>query len=100
MQVVLLLVALVATEAYKANWEQALKDTVKSCVEADCAKIAPANNGKVVHLSGDSTATEVLRDEDFGVAEKAVAIKRKTLKYQWKETSSEGSSTTYDYECD
>jgi hypothetical protein len=78
-------------------------------VEADAARIDPARNGKLVHLSGALAAPAPARDPVFGPVDgSAIRLERRIEMYQWKETSSSatqksvgGSSTTtttYQYE--
>ena len=48
--------------------------------------VDPANEGRLVHLSGHADTGERLRDGDFGVSATAIQLARTTEMYQWKET--------------
>jgi hypothetical protein len=70
--------------------------------------VDPANDGKLVHLSGEATTDETLSDPDFGISMKAISLKRIVEMYQWKENQKketrknlgggEETTTTYTYE--
>lgn len=74
-------------------------------ISADSADAA--NNGKLVHLSGDARTEQVLRDTEFGVSANAIQLRRGVQMYQWVEHSetktekqmggSEKKTTTYTY---
>lgn len=93
----------VLIEKFAADETQALQDAKGACRAVDAAAVDPANDGKVVYLSGLATAKDALRDDSFGItAPNALALKRKTLKSQWKEeeSSSNRSCRSYSYDCD
>jgi hypothetical protein len=50
-------------------------------------RVDPANQGKLVHLTGRAVSDETLRDPDFGVASQAIKLRRVAEMYQWKEES-------------
>jgi Transmembrane protein 43 len=76
-------------------------------VDADSAKVDPANEGKLVHVTGDLATKAPLSDPDFGVSAQAARLVRTVETYQWKEESktetrknlggSEDKVTTYTY---
>lgn len=82
-----------------------LKEGAASVVAADPAKVDPAHEKKLVHLSGEVTCKEVLRDPLFGVSATAIRLTRVVEMYQWKEEKSSetrkklggGSETVTDY---
>ncbi len=87
---------------------RALAEGAGIVVSADAAKADPANEGKLIHISGAVTPTGAVADPQFGVkAEGAVRLARVIEMYQWKEisrqterTNADGSktkSTVYDY---
>lgn len=69
--------------------------------------IDPANQGRLVHVSGTVTTDETLTDPDFGVMATGVALVRRAEMYQWKESQKsetrtklgggEETVTTYSY---
>ncbi|MGI6638884.1 MAG: TMEM43 family protein [Desulfobulbus sp.] len=70
--------------------------------------VDPAFNGKLVHVSGRATTTDVVADPLFTVQANAISVERKVQYYQWTENSksetrqklggSEETVTTYSYE--
>ena len=73
----------------------------------DISKIDPANEGKLVHMCGDATTQDVLKDAEFGISHNGMMLRRKVQYYQWVEKSheetkknfggSETTVTTYTY---
>lgn len=51
--------------------------------------VDPANEGRLVHLTGQAETTETLRDPDFGISASAIRLVRTTQMYQWQERESE-----------
>lgn len=49
-------------------------------------RVDPANEGKLVHISGEATTEEVLSDEQFGIRIRALRLKRVVDMYQWAES--------------
>jgi hypothetical protein len=47
----------------------------------------PANDGRLVHMTGNATTADVLRDDAFGVTAPAIALERRVEMYQWREKS-------------
>jgi hypothetical protein len=47
--------------------------------------VDPANEGRLVHLTGRADTAETLRDPDFGVSASAIKLVRTTEMYQWQE---------------
>ena len=76
-------------------------------VDADAARVDAANDGKLVHVSGDLKTTAPLSDSELGMSTKAARLVRTVEMYQWKEEShaeprknfggSEEHVTTYKY---
>lgn len=74
-------------------------------VEADT--VDPANEGALVHMTGEAQTKERLQDSTFGVDVAALRLERKVEMYQWKETKStktrkraggrKETTTTYSY---
>ncbi|HNW92207.1 MAG TPA: hypothetical protein PKM88_04770, partial [bacterium] len=57
-------------------------------VEAEANTVNPANEGKLVHVTGTAATTENLVDPQFGVSVNALKLERTVEMYQWKESSS------------
>ncbi|MDO4220616.1 MAG: TMEM43 family protein [Akkermansia sp.] len=74
----------------------------------DISRIDPANEGKLVHMCGDATTQDVLKDAEFGISHNGMMLRRMVQYYQWVEKShketkknfggSETTVTTYTYE--
>lgn len=69
-----------------------LDEGKKAVVHVASDKVDPANEGKLVHLSGSVTTDDVLTDPEFKVSINAIKLNRQVLMYQWKESSQ--NSTT------
>lgn len=59
-----------------------------SVVEADVGTIDPAQEGALIHLIGEATTDEVLKDDEYGVSATAFELSRKVEMYQWVENKS------------
>ena len=70
-------------------------------------KVDATKDGKLVHLSGMATTTDMVTDPVLGISENAIRIIRKVQMYQWEEQSSsktrdkvgggQETTTTYNY---
>lgn len=86
---------------------RALNEGLAQVVSVDATKVDAANEGKLVHLSGNITTTENLEDKEFGVNVNALRLKRTVEMYQWTEDKDtqkkkkvgggEETTTTYNY---
>jgi hypothetical protein len=67
-------------------------------------KLDPANEGKLIHFSGDAHSDETLTDAEFGVSAAGLRLRRKVEMYQWEERSESrqntggSKTTTYTYD--
>ena len=87
---------------------QALRQGSAAVVSVAADKILPANEGKLVHVSGMQTTEDTLTDTVFGITIKGIRLEREVEMYQWKERSSTKSekklgggvkkTTVYTYE--
>ncbi len=57
-------------------------------VAASSEQVDPADEGKLVHLSGLAESDEILHDPVFRISTKALKLQRKVEMYQWKESTS------------
>ncbi len=87
---------------------RALSEGASQVVSIDGGAVDPANDGKLVHLSGAVKSDQVPKDSQFGVvADGAVGLSRHVEMYQWVEKSEsqtkktlgggEETTTTYSY---
>jgi hypothetical protein len=84
-----------------------LKEGAGNVVTIDSATVDPANEGKLVHLTGKATTDETLTDSQFGISANAIKLNRNVEIYQWKENKktktkkktggSTQKTTTYNY---
>lgn len=87
---------------------KALDEGASKTVSADCAALDKANEGKLVHVTGQAATSDVLTDPLFGVSATAIALSRSVEMYQWRENKeetteknlggSETKKTTYTYD--
>ena len=66
---------------------RALTEGAGVVVSVAAGQVGPANEGKLVHLSGQADTFDILRDDAFGVAERAIHLERTAEMYQWREHS-------------
>ncbi|MEI7729167.1 MAG: TMEM43 family protein [Verrucomicrobiota bacterium] len=85
-------IALFWNEGRAVRTASALGEAQKLAVSVAADPVNPANEGKVVHLTGQVVTDQTLADPEFGVMAKALKLKRNTEMYQWVESSSETSS--------
>ncbi len=86
---------LVWNEGRAIQTYRALSEGASQVVSVDGSTIDPANEGKLVHISGTVKSDQVPRDSQFGViADGAVGLSRKVEMYQWVEMSESQSKKT------
>jgi len=76
-------------------------------VSVSSERVESANEGKLVHMTGEATTDEQLADTMFGIEVNAIKLSRAVEMYQWEEDEStqkkkklgggETTETTYDY---
>jgi hypothetical protein len=94
-------------EGRAVQTQRSLTEGASLVVSVDPARVDPANDGKLVHLSGDLKPGAPLTDPDFTVSATALRLVRTVEMYQWKEETktetrknvggSEETITTYEY---
>lgn len=87
---------------------KALNEGAKAVVDVDSNVVDSANEGKLVHLTGDAVSSDVLVDPFFNVSTQSIKLVRRVEMFQWQEdvethterTSGGGTTTTktYSYE--
>jgi hypothetical protein len=109
--IVLFLVAfplLFWNEGRAVKTHKSLKQGSSEVISVATDKVDPANEGKLVHLTGLADVSDDLTDETFGISAKALRLRRDVDMYQWKETKTtdekkklgggKETTTTYSYE--
>lgn len=87
---------------------RALDQGARQVVEASATTVDPANNSKLVHLSGTMTTRNPAKDPEFGIGgDDLLRLKRTVEMFQWTEQKtshtqknlggSETTETTYSY---
>ena len=94
-------------EGRAVQTQRSLTEGASLVVPVDPARVDAANDGKLVHLSGDLKPGAPLTDPDFTVSATALRLLRTVEMYQWKEETktetrknvggSEETVTTYEY---
>jgi len=65
---------------------RSLKEGASAVVPVQTDAVLPANEGKLIHLSGEVRTSEAIRDPLFGLSIEALRLKRLVEMYQWKES--------------
>jgi transmembrane protein TMEM43 len=95
-------------EGRAVRTEKSLHEGQGAVITVPADRVNPANNQKLVHMTGKATTNETLTDPDFLIAANAIKLRRRVEMYQWQEKKSSetrkklggGSETvtTYSYE--
>ena len=97
------LVLLWKNERKVVYFTKTMDEGSKAVKSVDADDVDDANELELIHISGTTTNTTDLVDEDFGiVAHDSYRLKRKVEMYQWREIveagDSDGGSKKYKYE--
>lgn len=94
-------------EGRAVRTHKGLQEGGASVVSVESNAIDPANNGKLIHVTGRIVTSDSLTDEQFGVKVNALKLKRKVEMFQWVEQQQktrrkkvgggEETVTTYNY---
>jgi len=87
---------------------KALQEGAAKVISVSADSINPANDGKLIHVSGKGFSSAQLKDNFFNIQMSALGLKRNVEMYQWQEKSqsttekkvggSTEKTTTYSYE--
>jgi len=101
------IVLLFWNEGRAVQTARSLAEGGKVVIDAAPEVVDSANDGKLIHVSGNAAATAPLRDPDFDIATVALRLVRVAEMYQWQENKreetrknlggSEETVTTYTY---
>lgn len=104
------IVLLFWNEGRAVKTEQSLKEGASAVVPVSAETKDPANEGKLIHFTGEARTPSVLTDVDFGVGGSALKLRRIVEVYQWEENSKKDTkeklgggtetTTTYTYNQD
>jgi hypothetical protein len=94
-------------EGRAVQTERSLTEGAGAVVDIDPARVDPANDGNLVHVSGGMKPGGAVVDREFGVSANGLRLVRTVEMYQWKEEQksetrknfggSEETVTTYSY---
>lgn len=87
LMVVAAFVVLFWNEGRAVQTAKSLKEGAGAVVSVQAQTVDPANNGKLVHVSGTATTKETLRDGEFMVSAQGLRLRRVVQMYQWQERS-------------
>jgi hypothetical protein len=95
-------------EGRAVQTSRSLKEGANAVISVPADKVDPANEGRLVHVSGPVTTEATLTDEQFGVSANALKLIRHVEVYQWVEDKKSEERkklgggtetvTTYNYE--
>jgi len=80
-------------EGRAVQTEKALAEGAGLVVSVANAPVDPANEGKLVHVTGTIVSQQTLSDPDFGIETSGVRLVRKVEMYQWTESESSKKQT-------
>ncbi|NWK55927.1 TMEM43 family protein [Verrucomicrobiaceae bacterium N1E253] len=77
----------------------------KEVIDVESSAVDPANEGKLIHLTGQASSPKEIGDKDFRVSSQSLRLEREVSMFQWKESSEEktkkklggGTETTTTY---
>jgi Transmembrane protein 43 len=88
--------------------EKSLQEGAATVIDIPADRIDPANDAKLIHLTGDTAAEKPVEDSLFNISEPAIRLRRNIQVFQWKEKKESKSrdkvgggketTTTYTYE--
>lgn len=87
---------------------KSLREGAATVIDVPSDNIIPANDSKLIHVTGDTAVAEPLEDPLFNISESALRLRRNIQVYEWKEKKESKSrdkvgggketTTTYSYE--
>jgi len=83
--VIVSVILLFWNEGRAVKTDQSLKEGASLVVSVSSETKDPANEGKLIHFTGEARTPSVLTDTDFGVGGSALKLQRIVEMYQWKE---------------
>lgn len=105
--VLAMIVGLFWNEGRAVTTARSLAEGGGAVVSVGSGSVDPANDGRLVHVSGTVASDETLTDPDFGITATGVSLVRRAEMYQWKEErksetrtklgGGEETVTTYSY---
>ncbi|MCC9603901.1 TMEM43 family protein [Stieleria sp. JC731] len=72
-------------EGRAVHTAKGLKEGASVVVDIQPENVDSANEGKFVHTTGETTTSDVLKDDEFNVSFNGIRLTRNVEMYQWKE---------------
>lgn len=88
-----MIVLLFWNEGRAVTTAKALTEGAGIVISIASATVNPANNGRLVHVSGEVTTQATPSDPDFGVSAPGLRLERLVEMYQWKQDSKSETTT-------
>ncbi len=89
-------VSICAREAWNARIPQALQECRQKVVSVGSDMVDPANEGKLVHVTGILTGSGSNKVDDLGIGTECLILKRNVEMFQWDEICEEKTETWSD----
>ena len=80
-------VVLFWNEGRTVRTAKALAEGQAAVVSIPSDRVNAANEGKLVHISGEATTDQTLEDPQFHISARAIRLRRLVKMYQWRERS-------------
>ena len=74
-------------EGRAVDTHKMLQEGASAVISVGSGQVVPANEGKLIHVSGKATTNDELTDPIFEVTINALALRRKVEMLQWAESS-------------
>lgn len=86
---------------------KSLDEGAGAVVSVSADNVDDGNQNKLIHITGEATTAEILKDEEYRISENAIRLERKVQMYQWEEEEEQEkkkkvgggteTTTTYSY---
>ena len=80
-------------ESHSVRVIKSLKEGAASVREAKASDFSPDNDGRLLHITGETASDETLSDPEFGVETPGIRLNRAVQVYAWSEHESSTTST-------
>ncbi|MEK6796347.1 MAG: TMEM43 family protein [Spirochaetota bacterium] len=85
--------ALFMNEGRAVDTARALAEMGKSYTVVDASSVNPANEGKLVYVTGNAATKDIVADADTGISMNAIKLRRTVEMYQWEERAETRTQT-------
>ncbi len=89
-----MIVLLFWNEGRAVQTEKALAEGAGAVVLVENAPVDPANDGKLIHVTGPVVTGQVLTDDAFGIEVEGIRLVRTVEMFQWVESESSETKTS------